>query len=214
MKAHSVFNILLLAAASLAHNITSQTGKRHEKCRRAPHQFSSPRRSRPSPQPQPSSSPSPNPHTKPPPPPWPPLRHNPTPSSSRVRDHEGHEHSSPPVNPATSVIKHNPKIIDLTTNTKYSKHHSRHKIHLNQISRTLTIEAACRRPGRYLPACLHVIGNEPYLTILPIPTSSSTMTESPKNPVVTVSKVFTAHIVSLVVVTLPVAGPKVVSTSV
>ncbi|KAG6307954.1 hypothetical protein E4U45_002886 [Claviceps purpurea] len=179
-----------------------------------PHQFSSPRRSRPSPQPQPSSSPSPNPHTKPPPPPWPPLRHNPTPSASRVRDHEGHEHSSPPVNPATSVIKHNPKIIDLTTNTKYSKHHSRHKIHLNQISRTLTIEAACRCPGRYLPACLHIIGNEPCLTILPTPTSSSTMTESPKYPVVTVSKVVTAHIVSLIVVTVPVEGPKVVSTSV
>ncbi|KAG6139497.1 hypothetical protein E4U38_008202 [Claviceps purpurea] len=151
---------------------------------RSAEEFSSPR---PSPQPQPSSSPSPNPHTKPPPPPWPPLPHNPTPSSSRVRDHEGHEHSSPPVNPATSVIKHNPKIIDLTTNTKYSKQHSRHKIHLNQISRTLTIEAACRRPGRYLPACLHIIGNEPCLTILPTPTSSSTMTESPKYPVVTVT---------------------------
>ncbi|KAG6296560.1 hypothetical protein E4U09_001718 [Claviceps aff. purpurea] len=40
-------------------------------------------------------------------------------------DHESHEHSSPPVNPATSVIKQKPKGIDLTTNTKYFKHHSR-----------------------------------------------------------------------------------------
>ncbi|KAG5946964.1 hypothetical protein E4U59_002532 [Claviceps monticola] len=129
-------------------------------------------------------------------------------------DHEGHEHSNPPANPAISVIKHNPKVIDLTTNTKYTKHHSRHKIHLYQISSTLTIEAACRRPGRYLPACLHIIGNEPCLTILPTPTSFNTMTEPLKYPVVTISKVVTAHIVSLIVVTMPVEGPKVISVSV
>ncbi|KAG5949506.1 hypothetical protein E4U60_004764 [Claviceps pazoutovae] len=242
MKAHSVFNILLLAAASLAHNITLQTGKRHEKCRRAIVD------NRPGPlicysifvtkvTPNPVTTPvlltktvsstttvvftvtetayqtatttlpasASQPNT---------VRFARARQNFNSNDHEGHEHSKPPANPSISVIKHNPKVIDLTTNTKYTKHHSRHKIHLNQISRTLTIEAACRRPGRYLPACLHIIGNEPCLTILPTPTSFSTMTESLKYPVVTVSKVVTAHIVSLVVVTMPVEDPKVMSVSV
>ncbi|KAG6105071.1 hypothetical protein E4U13_008065, partial [Claviceps humidiphila] len=118
--------------------------------------------------------------------------------------HDGHEHSSPPINAAISVIKQKPKGIDLATTTKYSKyskHHSRHKIHLNQISTTLTIEAAC----------LHMIGNEPRLSALPTP---STMRESLKYPVVTVSKVVTAYIVSLVVVTMSAEGPRMVSASV
>ncbi|KAG6086188.1 hypothetical protein E4U15_000823 [Claviceps sp. LM218 group G6] len=115
--------------------------------------------------------------------------------------HDGHEHSSPPINHAISVIKQKPKGIDLTTTTKYSKHHSRHKVHLNQISTTLTIEAAC----------LHIIDNEPRLAILPTP---SAMRESLKHPVVTVSKVVTAYTVSLVVVTMSAEGPKVVSASV
>ncbi|KAG6055073.1 hypothetical protein E4U32_006518 [Claviceps aff. humidiphila group G2b] len=115
--------------------------------------------------------------------------------------HDGHEHSSLPFNPAISVMKQKPKGIDLATTTKYSKHHSRHKIHLNQISTTLTIEAAC----------LHMIGNEPRLSTLPTP---STMRESLKYPVVTVSKVVTAYIVSLVVVTISAEGPRVVSASV
>ncbi|KAG5968844.1 hypothetical protein E4U57_004020 [Claviceps arundinis] len=115
--------------------------------------------------------------------------------------HDAHEHSSLPFNPAISVIKQKPKGIDLTTTTKYSKHHSRHKIHLNQISTTLTIEAAC----------LHIIGNEPRLSTLPTP---STMRESLKYPVVTISKVVTAYIVSLVVVTISAEGPRVMSASV